>query len=464
MEDIAIISIASLFPGAKTPDELWQKLLDAQDCRSEASPAQMGVDPKRYFGKKGDDDKYYCLSGGYINNFEFNAEGFHVDANYLGAMDDLHQWVLHTGREALQNAGYWQHNALERCGVIMGNLSFPTKSSNHLFMPLYHQALNDQMREEVGQQFQLSHFTTPKTVHADNGLIAGYPVSLLAKACGLGGSHFALDAACASSCYALKLACDYLNTGKADMMLAGAVSAADPMFVNMGFSIFQAYPGSDFSAPLDTRSEGLFAGEGAGLMLLKRHSDAVRDGDTIHAIIKGAALSNDGKGEFVLSPNTKGQVLVYERAYDDAELSPTEVGYVECHATGTPKGDRVEMGSMETFFKRSNSKPLIGSVKSNLGHLLTAAGMPGVTKAIYTLNKQQIPATINIEKPQSSTTGYFTGADIPTVLTPFPKKGERRNSAVSVFGFGGANAHLVFQEPHQTQLEAVTQITQSIST
>ena len=448
MEDIAIISIASLFPGAKTPDELWQKLLDAQDCRSEASPAQMGVDPKRYFGKKGDDDKYYCLNGGYISEFKFQPEGYSVDANYLAAMDDLHQWVLHTGREAIQQAGYWQHDALARCGVIMGNLSFPTKSSNHLFMPLYHQALNDQMQAEVGPNFQLSHFTQPQSVHADNGLIAGYPVSLLAKACGLGASHFALDAACASSCYALKLACDYLNTGKADMMLAGAVSAADPMFVNMGFSIFQAYPGSNFSAPLDTRSEGLFAGEGAGLMLLKRHSDAVRDGDTIHAIIKGAALSNDGKGEFVLSPNTKGQVLVYERAYDDAEISPNEISYVECHATGTPKGDRVEMGSMETFFKRTNSKPLIGSVKSNLGHLLTAAGMPGVTKAIYTLNKKQIPATINIEQPQSSTTGYFTGSDIPTSLTPFPVKGNKANAAVSVFGFGGANAHLVLEEPH----------------
>ena len=102
------------------------------------------------------------------------------------------------------------------------------------------------------------------------------------------------------------------------MMLAGAVSGADPMFVNMGFSIFQAYPANNIHAPFDKNSQGLFAGEGAGMMVLKRHSDAVRDGDKIHAIIKGGALSNDGKGEFVLSPNTKGQVLVYERAYDNA--------------------------------------------------------------------------------------------------------------------------------------------------
>jgi len=450
MEDIAIISISSLFPGAKSPDELWQKLLEEQDCRSEATVKQMGVDPKRYYGKKGDDDKYYCMNGGYITDFDFNPNGYLVNADYLAAMDDLHQWVLHTGKQVLDQAGYWGSESLNRTGVIMGNLSFPTKNSNHLFMPLYHQVVNDALQENLQANFSLSNFTEPKTIHADNGLIAGYPIALLAKACGLGGSHFALDAACASSCYALKLASDYLQTGKADMMLAGAVSASDPMFVNMGFSIFQAYPGNNISAPLDTRSQGLFAGEGAGMMLLKRHSDAVRDGDQIQAIIKGAALSNDGKGEFVLSPNTKGQVLVYERAYEDAQVSPADVSYVECHATGTPKGDRVELGSMETFFSRTNSKPMVGSVKSNLGHLLTAAGMPGVTKAIYSLNEKTIPATINIEQPNSSKTDYFSGNEIVQQTMALPQKAcEKAKAAVSVFGFGGANAHVVLEEPHQ---------------
>ncbi|NRA42444.1 MAG: 3-hydroxyacyl-[acyl-carrier-protein] dehydratase FabA, partial [Pseudomonadales bacterium] len=456
MEDIAIISISSLFPGAHTPDALWQKLLEKQDCRSEATKAQMGVEPSRFYGKKGDDDKYYCMNGGYINDFHFNPQGYLLDADYLAAMDDLHQWVLHTGKQVIDQAGYWGSDILSRTGVIMGNLSFPTKKSNHLFLPLYHQVVNDSLQQGLGENFQLSHFTDSQTVHADNGLIAGYPVSLLAKACGLGASHFALDAACASSCYALKLASDYLQTGKADMMLAGAVSASDPMFVNMGFSIFQAYPGNNISAPLDTRSEGLFAGEGAGMMLLKRHSDAVRDGDTIQAIIKGAALSNDGKGEFVLSPNTKGQVLVYERAYDDGEINPDEVSYVECHATGTPKGDRVELGSMESFFSRTNSKPLVGSVKSNLGHLLTAAGMPGVTKAIYSLKEKTVPATINIEQANSSKTGYFSANEIVQETTALPRKQtDKAKAAVSVFGFGGANAHVILEEPH-TQLRRKT--------
>ena len=346
MENIAVVGIANLFPGSKAPEEFWQQLLKQQDCRTQATEKQMGVDPLKYHGQKGDTDKFYCMHGGYINAFDFDSEGFAVDSDYLQQMDDLNKWSLYVTRKALEDSGYWGSDKLNNCGVILGNLSFPTKSSNHLFMPLYHQAVENGLKDVLSKDFQLSNFTDHQSVHPDNALVAGYPSSLLAKASGLGGAHFSLDAACASSCYSVKLASDYLHTGKADMMLAGAVSASDPMFVNMGFSIFQAYPGNNVHAPFDKTSQGLFAGEGAGMMVLKRHSDAVRDGDKIYAVIKGGALTNDGKGEFVLSPNTKGQVLAYERAYDDADVNPADVQYIECHATGTPKGDKVELGSM----------------------------------------------------------------------------------------------------------------------
>jgi acyl transferase domain-containing protein/3-hydroxymyristoyl/3-hydroxydecanoyl-(acyl carrier protein) dehydratase len=447
MENIAVVGIANLFPGSKAPQQFWQQLLEKQDCRSIATVDQMGVDPAKYTGKKGDTDKFYCIDGGYIRDFAFDPSGFAIDADHLNQLDDLNQWALYVTQQALKDAGYWGSDALAKCGVILGNLSFPTKSSNHLFMPLYHQVVDNALKQLLNPDFQLSSFTAPADVHPDNALVAGYPSALLAKAAGLGGSHFSLDAACASSCYSVKLACDYLHTGKADMMLAGAVSGADPMFVNMGFSIFQAYPANNTHAPFDKNSQGLFAGEGAGMMVLKRHSDAVRDGDTIHAIIKGGALSNDGKGEFVLSPNTKGQVLVYERAYENANVDPHDVDYIECHATGTPKGDNVELGSMETFFSRYDTKPLLGSVKSNLGHLLTAAGMPGMTKAIYALNKGQIPPTINLNQPISSKNGYFGGEQMPVSTVAWPQNHKTRTAGVSVFGFGGSNAHLVLQQP-----------------
>ena len=476
MENIAVVGIANLFPGSNAPEDFWQQLLEKQDCRSQATVEQMGVEPSKFTGEKGDTDKFYCVHGGYIRGFDFNANAFILpsDANqkkvnksngltadYLNQLDCLNQWALYVTQQALTDAGYWRSDKLENCGVILGNLSFPTKSSNHLFLPLYHQVVDSALKQVLDKDFQLSHFSpvqadkyqreTSGSVHGDNALVAGYPSALLAKAAGLGGTHFSLDAACASSCYSVKLACDYLHTGKADMMLAGAVSGADPMFVNMGFSIFQAYPANNIHAPFDKNSQGLFAGEGAGMMVLKRHSDAVRDGDKIHAIIKGGALSNDGKGEFVLSPNTKGQVLVYERAYKNANVDPSDVAYIECHATGTPKGDNVELGSMETFFSRYGNKPLLGSVKSNLGHLLTAAGMPGMTKAIWALNEAKIPATINLNEPLSSKKGYLGGAQMPTETVNWPDSHatKPRTAGVSVFGFGGSNAHIVLQEPTQ---------------
>lgn len=450
MDPIAVIGIANLFPGAKDSRQFWNNLIGKRDTRGTATYAQMGVDPQKYFGKKGDVDKFYCMRGGYITDFNFDANGFALDAAFLNELDDIYQWSLHAAREALRDANALQSPLLARCGVVLGNLSFPTKSSNHLFMPLYHKTIERALQQKTGNaNFTLDNFTDARDVDPHNGLIAGLPAALIAQALGLGGSHFAQDSACASSCYSVKLASDYLNTGKADLMLAAAVSAADPMFVNMGFSIFQAYPGNNISAPLDKNSQGLYAGEGAGVLVLKRYADAVRDGDRIHAIVRGGGLSNDGKGEFVLAPNTKGQVLAYERAYADAGVDPASVQFVECHATGTPKGDKVELGSMETFFGKRNAKPLIGSVKSNVGHLLTAAGMPGMTKAIYALNEGVIPAQINMQQSLQSTTGYFSAAQIPLETTAWPpvSAGNPRRAGVSVFGFGGSNAHLVIEQP-----------------
>ena len=449
MENIAIVGIANLFPGSSKPEEFWTQLLNKQDNRTEITREEMGVDPAKYLGKKGDTDKFYCMYGGYIRGFDFDASPFierGLNESYLNQLDDLNKWGLYVTEQALKDAGYWGCESLEQCGLILGNLSFPTKTSNHLFLPFYHHVVENALQQLTDTSFQLANFTQAKQVNADNALVAGYPSALLAKASGLGASHFSLDAACASSCYSLKLACDYLHTGRADMMLAGAISGADPMFVNMGFSIFQAFPANNKHAPFDKNSQGLFAAEGAGMMVLKRHSDALRDGDTIHAIIKGGALSNDGKGEFVLSPNTKGQVLAYERAYQNAQVDPANVDYIECHATGTPKGDKVELGSMETFFSQYNNKPLLGSAKSNLGHLLTAAGMPGVTKAIYALNEQKIPATISLQNAISTKQNYLTSEQMPIDTVDWNVESNAiRTAGVSVFGFGGSNAHLVLQ-------------------
>jgi 3-oxoacyl-(acyl-carrier-protein) synthase/3-hydroxymyristoyl/3-hydroxydecanoyl-(acyl carrier protein) dehydratase len=457
---IAIVGLANQYPDADTPAKFWQNLLDKKDSRSQISDQKLNATPSDYTGVQGQSDRFYCDKGGYIENFSFNANGYHVPASAFDGLDDSFLWATDTARNALNDAGISLNDSrLSRTGIVMGTLSFPTAKSNELFVPLYHGAVEKALQVKLAQShFVLQGFGNEQSagnkpaepINYRNGAIAHNASKLVADALGLGAAQLSLDAACASSVYALKLACDYLHTGKADIMLAGAVSGADPFFINMGFSIFHAYPDHGISAPFDSNSKGLFAGEGAGVLVLKRLDDAQRDGDHIYALVSGIGLSNDGKGQFVLSPNSKGQVLSFERAYREADIAPASIEVIECHATGTPLGDKVELTSMERFFEdklNGSATPLIGSAKSNLGHLLTAAGMPGIMKMIFAMRQGVLPPSINISSPIASPNQLFGQQTLPNEVLPWPDKAGNtaRHAGVSVFGFGGCNAHLLIE-------------------
>ena len=455
MQSIAVIGLSCLFPEANTPAEYWENLLQEKNSCTSATETNLEAEPSRFLtDKKGVPDKYYCSRGGYINNFSLDSEGFLMPSATIDKLGETFQWPLHVAREALRDSGYLENSKiLKKCGVVLGNLSFPTKASNHLLLPLYRNALEPLLNKVLERtDFKLDSFAKEKNYALENTRISGLPASIVAQALGLSAHSLALDAACASSLYSVALACQYLESGKTDLMLAGAVSAADPFFVNMGFSIFHAYPEHPETCnPLDNNSGGLFASQGAGMFVLKRLSDAERDGDQIHAVISGIGLSNDGKGQFVLSPNSKGQVLAYERAYASSQISSADIDYVECHATGTPLGDKVELDSMELFFaspespEKSKTKPLIGSVKSNLGHMLTAAGMGGMTKVILALQNGIIPATVGVKDVMTSKNNGVSADQIVRNKTDWPHKRPQRSAAVSAFGFGGTNAHIVFE-------------------
>ncbi|PIW59064.1 beta-ketoacyl synthase N-terminal-like domain-containing protein [Shewanella sp. CG12_big_fil_rev_8_21_14_0_65_47_15] len=457
---IAIVGLATQYPDADNPQTFWQNLLDKKDSRTQISREKLNANPADYQGVQGQSDRFYCDKGGYIQHFQFDAKGYQLPESAFDGLDESFLWALDCSRKALQDAGITPSDAvLARTGVVMGTLSFPTARSNELFLPLYHQTVEKALQNKLNQSaFQLADFgnsvndfnANSQTLNIANGAVAHTASKLVSDALGLGGTQLSLDAACASSVYALKLACDYLTTGKADMMLAGAVSGADPFFINMGFSIFHAYPDHGISAPFDSNSKGLFAGEGAGVLVLKRLEDAERDGDNIYAVVSGIGLSNDGKGQFVLSPNSKGQVQAFERAYSAANTLPANIEVIECHATGTPLGDKVELASMERFFEdklAGSAVPLIGSAKSNLGHLLTAAGMPGIMKMIFAMRSGRLPPSINLSAPISSPKGLFSGKNLPTEMHAWPDKAgnDRRHAGVSVFGFGGCNAHLLLE-------------------
>ena len=453
MEKIAVIGVSCLFPGADTHQKFWQNLIEQKDSTSLATATEIGVDPHTFYDPvKGQPDKYYCMRGGFIRDFTFDPTGYNFSPEVLAGLDNIFKWSLYVARQALQDSGYLGHQTtLADCGVILGNLSFPSRSSHRLLAPIYRQILEPALSKLIKQPVGLPSLPASGNLSPYNAMTFGYPAAIVAQALSLSGGNFALDAACASSLYAVRLACHYLLSGQTNLMLAGAVSCADPFSINMGFSVFQAYPENGISRPLDRTSGGLVAGEGAGMFVLKRYNDALRDGDKIYAVIRGIGLSNDGRGKFLLSPQSKGQLLAFERAYAEAEVDPQTIDYVECHATGTPLGDKTELATMETFFGQHGAAPLIGSVKSNFGHLLTAAGMPSMLKVVLSMSNGVIPATINVTDPFSSAHDVISTEHIVAKPTPWPTNHSIRRAGVNAFGFGGTNAHLIIEAPLQSR-------------
>jgi 3-oxoacyl-(acyl-carrier-protein) synthase/3-hydroxymyristoyl/3-hydroxydecanoyl-(acyl carrier protein) dehydratase len=280
--------------------------------------------------------------------------------------------------------------------------------------------------------------------------VAGFPAALLAQTLGLGRGGYALDAACASSLYALYLAVQQLQSGQADAMLAGGCSRPDCLYTQMGFAQLRALSVSGRCAPFDAQADGLLVGEGAAIFVLKRLPDALRDGDTIHAIIRGIGLSNDRTGN-LLAPAREGQVRAMRRAYHQAGFPPQEVDYIECHATGTPVGDAVEWSSLCELWGPDRWRPgqcVLSSVKATVGHLLTAAGAAGLAKVVLALKHGQLPPQANFRRPSPQLASY-DHAPFRILQQPEPwhtPNGRPRRAAISGFGFGGINAHLIVEQ------------------
>ena len=274
------------------------------------------------------------------------------------------------------------------------------------------------------------------------GLRPVLPAHLLAHALGLEGGAFALDAACASSLYALKLACDRLHAKECDLMLAGAVSCADDLFIHIGFCALEAMSLTGRSRPFHRNADGLLPAEGAAFVALERLDDAVRNGRRILGVIRGIGLSNDGRGRSLLAPSQEGQVRAIRRAYEQSGWRPADVSLVECHATGTPVGDATEIGSLTEVYQGCAEVP-VGSLKSNLGHLITAAGLAGLIKVLGAMRAGVRPPTLHIDDPHPVLEG--SPFRLLSEAEPWPADGPRR-AALSAFGFGGNNAHLLVEE------------------
>lgn len=439
---IAIVGMAARFPGSGPDlDKFWRNVSTAADCSRAVPAGRWTLPPDQCLDPRiANPDTVYSARGYFLDPFTPDPKGWNAPVSFVAGLDTLFHTVLDAGHRAWKSA---KTDKLDRTrvGVVLGNICLPTEKASDLAR----EYLGGKWSDALGKPRE-SRRTSPL-----NRYVAGLPAGVLAKTLHLGGGTYTLDAACASSLYALKLACDELQAGRADAMLAGGANGADPLYTQMGFSQLRALSQSGRCSPFDSRADGLMVGEGAGVFVLKRAADAVRDGDHIHGLICGWGLSNDRSGN-LLAPAVEGQVRAMESAYKRAGWNPTDVDLVECHATGTPVGDAVEFESLRLMWGNGGwraGRTVIGSVKSTVGHLLTGAGAAAVAKVLKAFAAKQLPPQANFSTPNSSLPGYDGGPfRVLNKAEPWePRQATTpRRAAVSGFGFGGVNAHLLLEE------------------
>jgi PfaB family protein len=442
-DTVAIVGIGGIFPDAPDLDLFWANIRNSRSATRDVPtgrwqiPADSAFDPA-----VGAMDRVYSRRGCFIDQLPpaSTLKGMAIDPARLDGLDPLFHLLIHAGKRAFDD-GITKALNRSRIGVIIGNLALPSETSSLVTRNLLGRTFEERLLGSASSAISTSPL---------NSFPAGMPAGILAQALGLGGGNFTLDAACASSLYAIKLACDELLSGRADAMLSGGLSRPDPLFTQMGFSQLRALSKRGICSPFDAAGDGLVVGEGAGLFLLKRTSDAVAQGDRIYGIIKGIGLANDVGGS-LLAPMSEGQLRAMRAAYKKAGWTPSDVDLIECHATGTPVGDAVEVASLKELWngtENNQQRCVIGSVKSNIGHLLTAAGGAALTKVLLAMQAETLPPTANFNSPQP---GMGLGQSPFRVLNT-PENWQRRTentprrAAVSAFGFGGINAHLLVEE------------------
>ena len=446
---IAVVGMSGLFPGASNLEDFWQNITNQVSAVVDVGEDRWSIDPDSMYHPGIQADKAYSKRCCLINNFNFDPGGINLDQRLIDSLDPLYHIVLHCGREAIGGLRPSSLNR-QRTGVVLAAIALPTDVT----AAVTHDILGAAFKENLFDAAAPGMFKIRNKVYTRDQYLASrvtsLPGSILARAFDLGGGTFTLDAACASSLYAVKLACDELNAHRADAMLAGGVSRPNCLFTQVGFSQLRALSPSGRCAPFDRTADGLVVGEGAGILILKRLADAVGDRDHIYGLIHGVGLSNDMRGN-LLAPDSEGQVRAMRQVYESSNWSAHDVDLIECHGAGTPLGDLTELQSLANLWGKTGwekGQCAIGSVKSMIGHLLTAAGAAGLIKTLLALQNKILPPSLNYEKPPPNSPLQDGPFRVQSQPAPWPRRKDNipRRAAVSAFGFGGINAHLLLEE------------------
>jgi len=455
--NIAIIGMASIFPQAKNLQEYWQNIIQKVDCITDVPPSRWHIDDY-YDPDPKAQDKTYCKRGGFLPDIDFNPMEFGLPPNILEVTDISQLLGLVVAKEAMEDAGYGAYRQFnhERTGVILGvaigrQLAVPLGA--RLQYPLWKKVLKNSGLSEEDSQKIIEKIKSGYVEWEENafpGMLANVISGRIANRLNLGGMNCVVDAACASSLGALRMAISELTEHRADMMITGGVDTDNSIFAYMCFSKTPAVSPGDKVRPFDADADGMMLGEGVGMLVIKRLEDAQRDGDRIYAVIKGVGSSSDGKYKSIYAPRPEGQINALRRAYIEAEILPTSIGLIEAHGTGTMVGDPTEFSSITTVFTENNPKKqhiALGTVKSQIGHTKAAAGAASLIKAALALHHKVLPPTINISKPHpklniDNSPFYLNTETRPWVSHPT----QPRRAGVSAFGFGGTNYHVVLEE------------------
>ncbi len=428
-EGIAIIGIGCRFPGKiNHPEALWKLLVEGREAVGDVPPDRWNVD-RYYDPEPGLAGKSIARRGGFIDGIElFDPQFFGISPREANYVDPQHRLLLETAWEAIEDAGLV--------------LDFEKGTDIGVFVGISH---ND---------YQIIQGTpwdsAGISAHSPTGSAHSIAANRISYCLNLRGPSIAMDTACSSALTAIHAACEHIRAGRGDTALAGGVTVMITPGGFIGFSQASMLSPDGKCKAFDASANGFVRGEGAGMVLLKRLSQAIADGDPIHGIIVGTSTNQDGHTNGISLPSTEAQARLVRDAWRDAGIAPWQIGYVEAHGTGTAVGDPIEAHALSEALcsGRNSTNPLvIGSVKTNLGHLETAAGVAGLVKAILVLKHRQIPANLHFQAPNPNIDFDELKLRVNTELEPFPETEGPRYVGVNSFGFGGANAHIIIEEP-----------------
>ncbi|MEH2349579.1 MAG: SDR family NAD(P)-dependent oxidoreductase [Nostoc sp.] len=425
-DEIAIIGMSGRFPGSKNVDIFWQNLRDGVESIASFTDEELisaGVNPTLL------NDPSYVKSGGVLEDIElFDASFFGFSPREAEITDPQHRLFMECVWQALENAGYNSEIYSGSIGIFTG-----VAISTYLLSNLYPN--RDLMESEDGVIIGNEKDFLPTQI--------SYKLNLK-------GPSINVQTACSTSLVAVHLACQSLMNGESDIVLAGGVSVGVPQKLGYLYQPGGIHSPDGHCRAFDAQAKGTNGGNGLGVVVLKRLEDAIADGDFIHAVIKSSAVNNDGFLKVgYTAPSVEGQRQVILEALALAGVEPETVSYIEAHGTGTILGDPIEIKALTQAFAASTNKKgfcAIGSVKTNIGHLNTAAGVTGLIKTALALKHQQIPPSLHFQQPNPQIDFANSPFYVNTKLSEWKTNGTPRRAGVSSFGIGGTNAHVILEE------------------